>query len=364
MTLSRYIARRFLMSFGLVFAVFFGVMFTIQMVEEVRRQSDGVVASQLLTLAALAVPSSLFRILPLIAILAAIALFLGLARSSELVVVRAAGRSAMRMLTAPVVVAILLGAVAVAVFDPLVAATTKRYEQLAERYRLGERAVLSVGREGVWLRQGGRDGQTVIHALRANADGTALTGVTFLTFDAASNPVARIEAASADLGDGEWVLRTAKAWSLSPGANPEQGARTAERMTVPSDLTRTKIRDSFGQPSSIPIWELPAFIRSLERAGFSSRKHEVWLHTELALPLLLAAMVLVAAGFTMRHARAGGTGPLVLLAMVSGFGVFVLRNLAQVLGENGQIPVILAAWGPPVAAMMFALSLILHLEDG
>ncbi|HQN39009.1 MAG TPA: LptF/LptG family permease, partial [Thermoanaerobaculia bacterium] len=62
----------------------------------------------------------------------------------------------------------------------------------------------------------------------------------------------------------------------------------------------------------------------------------------------------VGAGFTMRHARSGQTGTMVLLAIVSGFAIFLLRNFAQVLGENGQIPVVLAAWSPPLAAVLLS----------
>ncbi len=135
-------------------------------------------------------------------------------------------------------------------------------------------------------------------------------------------------------------------------------------MRLPSELTADQIRDSFGTPSTVPIWDLPAFIAGLERAGFSARKHNVWFQMELALPLLLVAMVLVGAGFTMRHARSGRTGIMVLFAVVSGFAIFLLRNFAQVLGENGQIPVVLAAWSPPVAALLLSLTLLLHLEEG
>ena len=66
--------------------------------------------------------------------------------------------------------------------------------------------------------------------------------------------------------------------------------------------------------------------------------------------LLLVAMVLVAAGFTMRHTRFGRTGVMVLMALGLGFALYFVRNFAQVLGENGQIPPLLAAWGPPSAA--------------
>ena len=99
-------------------------------------------------------------------------------------------------------------------------------------------------------------------------------------------------------------------------------------------------------------------------AGFSSRQHRVWLQMDLALPVLMAGMVLVAAGFTMRHARFGNTGTMVLGAVLAGFTIFFLRNFAQVLGENGQLPVAIAAWSAPVASVLMALGLLLHLEDG
>jgi len=40
-----------------------------------------------------------------------------------------------------------------------------------------------------------------------------------------------------------------------------------------------------------------------------------------------------------------------------------LRNFAQVLGETGQIPVLLAAWGLPVATMLLAMGVMLNQEE-
>ncbi len=89
MTLSLYIARRFMGSFLVVLGVFFGIMLLIDTIDQLRRlnQSDAGLISAL-HLAALNVPDSLYRILPLIVVLAAISLFMALARSSELVVVQ------------------------------------------------------------------------------------------------------------------------------------------------------------------------------------------------------------------------------------------------------------------------------------
>lgn len=364
MTLSRYIAQRFLATVAQVFLIFFGIMMLIDMVEQLRRfGAEGLGLAGAAQLAALNVPSTLYRILPLIVILAAVAMFIGLARSSELVVVRAAGRSGMRFLMTPVLAALALGAVSVAVLNPLVAGMSREYEVVYARLSRGSESVLSISASGLWLRQGGPAGQTVIQAARSDGDGTRLSDVTVLTFSPDGTPLKRTEAAEAVLTPGSWALIEAKTWDLT-AANPERTARTASRVTLPSDLTRERIRDSFGDPSAIPIWDLPGYIARVEAAGFSARRHRVWLQMELALPLLLASMVLVAAGFTMRHARIGRTGQMVLAAVLMGFAIFFLRNFAQVLGESGQIPVALAAWSPPVAASLFSLGLLLHLEDG
>ena len=365
MTLHLYFARRFLKSFLSILLVFFAILSLIDLIEEIRRFGTANTGfGTLMVLTFLHVPESLYRILPLIMILATLALFLGLARSSELVVTRASGRSAFKSLIAPVVIAVLIGVIAVAAVNPIVAATKKQYEAVASRIS-GEASTLSVSSEGLWLRQGSRQGQTVIRADRSNLDGTVLFGVTFLGYDSDGQPTFRIEAREAALEPGAWAITDAKEWRFDANAAiPEVDAFESPKLSLASNLTRNQILDSFGSPSAIPIWELPGFISRLEAAGFSARIHRTFLQTELSLPILLVAMVLVGAGFTMRHTRFGRTGFMVLLALGLGFSLYFIRNFAAILGENGQVPILLAAWGPPVAAVLLPLGLLLHLEDG
>jgi lipopolysaccharide export system permease protein len=360
MILGLYFTRRFLTMFLLVLAIFTGIMLMIDVIDQLRQSS--ITLTQAMYLSLLNVPESLYQILPLIIILTAISMFIGLARSSELVVVRASGRSGLVLLLAPVASAFVIGAIAVAIFNPLVAATSKTYDRLKAQ-NSSDGSVLSISEDGLWMRQGSDSDQSVINARRTNADGSALQDVTLLTFDRQGLPIRRIQAASAQLEAGAWILQDAKLWDLQADI-PEQTATEQAELSVPTDLTLKRIKDGFGTPSTVAFWSLPTYIRGLERAGFSARSYQVWLQMELAQPLLLAAMVLMAAGFTMRHARFGKTGQMVLLALLCGFLIFFLRNFAQVLGVNGQIPVVLAAWTPPVAATFLALGLLLHLEDG
>ncbi len=348
-----------------VFAAFAAMLMLLDLIDQIRRfGGEGLSFGQIATLTLLNAPAALYRVLPLVMILATLALFLALARSSELVVTRAAGRSALRAVTAPVIVAALAGVFAVAVLNPIVAATANRYESLSDLYQGREASALSVSEEGLWLREGGEDGQTVINAAHSNPDGTKLAEVTFLGFALDGSPAWRVEAGSARLVAAGWEIHDGKRWRLDTTGNAEAEAKRFDKLLLPSSLTASEIRASFGTPSTIPVWALPQYIERLERAGFTARQHRVWLQMELANPLFYAAMVLVAAAFTLRHTRFGRTGVMILGALLMAFSLYFVRSFAQILGENGQIPVMLAAWAPPAATLLLPLGLLLHLEDG
>ncbi len=364
MKLHVYFARRFLAAFGAVLGVLGGVLALFSMIEQIGRfAGDDVTFVQLLGLTILDVPGAIYDVLPLIMVLATLTLFLAMARSSELVVTRATGRSALMALISPAIMAFLIGVLAVAIFNPIAAATRAQYDITADRYDGAGTNTLSIGRSALWLRQGDATQQTVIRAGAAELDGTLLRDVSFVTFDAEGRPVRRVEAETARLAGGLWNLENAKGWPLNAD-NPERAAEVFDVATLRSGLTEEQIREGFGAPSKISIWDLPAFIQSLETAGFSARNHRVWLQSELALPVLLVAMALLGAGFTMRHTRFGRTGLMLLLSLATAFTLYFIRNFAQILGESGQIPVELAAWGVPIAAILLPLGLIFHMEDG
>ncbi|MGH1413246.1 MAG: LPS export ABC transporter permease LptG [Pelagimonas sp.] len=364
MTLHIYYARRFLVFFLSVLTVLALFQALLDLIEELRFLDEGASFAQVVQLVGLKLPDGLYQIMPLVVILATVAMFIGMSRSSELVVTRAVGRSGMAVLAAPVIVAFFVGALLTAMMNPIVAATSKHYIDMTESFENGGQSVVSIGPEGLWLRQGGPQGQAVIRASRANAEATELYDVSIVSYAPDGGPAQRITARQANLTDGAWLLIDAKAWPLTAGLNPEANAKEHNTLHLTSTLTPDSIRDRFGKPSAVAIWDLPTFISDLEIAGFSARRHIVWFNMELARPLFLVAMVLVGAAFTMRPARLGKTGVSVLSAVMLGFGLYYVRNFAQILGESGQLSPLIAAWVPPVASILLALGLVLHMEDG
>ena len=75
-------------------------------------------------------------------------------------------------------------------------------------------------------------------------------------------------------------------------------------------------------------------------------------------------MVLVAASFSLRMQRRGGTTVMIAAGIAAGFALYFLSDLMFALGLSASIPLQLAAWTPSGVSCLLGVSLLLHLEDG
>ncbi|MEO1775270.1 MAG: LPS export ABC transporter permease LptG [Pseudomonadota bacterium] len=368
-TLGSYIARRFITTAILAFMAVLLLVVVVELIERMSQNSDGRAGfTDLIGMALLNAPSITLIAAPFTMLLAAMACFARLARSSELVVTRAAGVSVWALLTPAVLSAALLGAGAFAVYNPVAAAFAERFEALESKYFGRSSSSLSVSATGLWLRQGGESTQTVIRADRASSAVDRLWGVTVFRFTADDQLTERIEARTAALQTGAWQLNVVRRWRFEPDAEGADSTETLpevrEVMRIPTDLTPERIIESFAPPQTISFWELPSFIALLEDSGFAADRHRLHWHRLMSYPVVFCAMVLIGAAFSMRPLRFGGLGVMALGCVMAGFGYFFLSDLAQALGATGAIPVVVAAWAPPASAVLLALGLLLHVEDG
>jgi lipopolysaccharide export system permease protein len=359
-TLSYYVGRQFLLSFAGVFLGLMTVVFLFDLIEMMRRAATLPAATLgiVIKLSLLKQPKLAQEMTPFVVLFASMIAFFRLARTQELTVVRAAGVSVWQFLL-PVVIAVLaIGGLMLGVVNPVSAVMYARYEQLEAQIFRGQSSLLAVSSGGVWLRQADGLTNSVVHATRVNPGTMQLQDVMIFTFESEDKFIGRIDAQSAELKPGYWQIHQASV--MTPGQPPH----VENEYEHPTEMTRERILDGFGSPETISFWDLPAFIRTLEAAGFSATRHRLYWQRSVAGPLLLFAMVLIAATFSLRPPRRGGAIQLMIGGIATGFVLFFLSNLVAALGQASSIPVILAAWAPAVVSALLGITMLLHLEDG
>ena len=355
-TLGRYFAKRFFKTIVAVFAGVFALIYAIDLVEMLRRSGDTAGASGLLMAwdALLQTPIVAEQALPFAVLFGAMISFLGLSRRLELVVARAAGVSAWQFITPPLLVVVAVGVFMVTLFNPMSTAM-KRQSDRIEAKLFGAGAGKSAG---VWIRQKSVDGEAVVHADGRDDSGPSLIHVQVFNFDANGAFVERIDAKGATLQDGFWRLNDADV--VTPGFD----TLTTGSYLLATTLTRADVAQAFVAPETASFWALPALAAQTDRAGLDATGYRLRFQELLALPLMLAAMVLVAACFSLRFFRMGGVSKMVSGGVAAGFVLYVATKLVNDLGGAGFFSVPVAGWSPAVVGCLFGVYVLLHQEDG
>jgi len=361
-TLSFYVGRNFLLSFVVLFALFLMLILLFDAVELLRRAAakPDVSFSLVMEMAFLKLPHMGQEAFPFAVLFGGMAAFWRLTRTQELVITRAAGVSVWQFLFPVLIIAFVLGLFQVTVLNPLASTTLTRFERLEAVNLKGQDSSLALSKSGLWLRQANAEGQSVVHAnhILQSGNDVELRDVIVFNYEGAEKFKGRLDAETARLEDGFWHMTGA--WVH----NPESLPQFEKDYWLATDLTLSKIQDSFAPPETMSFWDLPGFINTLENAGFSAIRHRLYLHTLLAAPILMCAMVLIAASFTLRHSRRGSTTFIISGGVLTGFVLYFFSDIVFALGLSDSIPVVMAAWTPSGVATLLGLATLLHLEDG
>jgi lipopolysaccharide export system permease protein len=361
-TMSFYIGRNFFSSFTALFLAFVMLIFLIDFVELLRRAASEptITFAMVLEMALLKLPYMSQQTFPFAVLFGGMVTFWRLTRNHELVITRAAGISAWQILLPVLTVAFALGVFKIMVFNPLASTTLSRFERLEAVLLKGQKSLLAISTTGLWLRQANESGQSVVHSkhILQQENEVELRDVVVFIYEGSDHFLKRIDAEYAVLEDGFWHMR--EVWVY----NPEKQSKFEKEYWLETDMTLNSIQDNFAPPETMSFWNLPGFISTLEAAGFSAVRHRLHWHTLLAAPLLMCAMILIAATFTLRHTQRRGTVFIVAGGVLTGFVLYFFSDVVFALGLSDSIPVTMAAWTPSGVATLLGLAMLLHLEDG
>jgi lipopolysaccharide export system permease protein len=360
--IERYVLARTLLGVAMALAVISSIIFLINFVELSRTvgvRAKEVSALEVFGLATLESPTVILILLPFAFLFGVLGAFVNLNRRSELIAMRAAGFSAWRFIFPAAGAAVVLGVVTVMALNPIASAMSDRFQKLESKLMEG---YLDDQPKAIWIRQGDKQRQIIIRARMNQGPGVHLKSVSLFKYDLDPDGSLRfsqrIDADDARLDHGQWVLTGARE------GQPGQQARTFDAVTIPSTLTTRTALERFSTPAAIPFWDLPGVIGRTERAGFSATPYKLRLQQLLATPLMFAGMSILGAAFSLRLLRLGGLAGLAGSGVALGFVFFFTDQLCNALGKGDVIPAVVAAWTPPVLALLAGLTLLCYTEDG
>jgi len=356
-TLTRYLANRFALTILAVFAAIFTLIYLVDFVEMLRRASGlpAAPASLVAYLCLLRVPAISEQVLPFAVLAGCMFAFVNLSRRLELVVARAAGVSVWQFLAPPAMVVLAIGVFSITVYNPLSAWAKEQADRIETDLFKGGRAVTNAS---MWIRQRSVDGQAILRAEQSSDSGARLSTVSVFVYNADGSFLERVDAASAELKQGFWELRDARI------SSPDNEPQSHDTYLLATYLTPDQVTQSFVAPDAVSFWRLPDIAWRTEQAGLDANRYRLRHQTLLARPLMLLAMLLIAASFSLRFFRFGGVARTVAGGVIAGFMLYVATKLVGDLGGAGLLSAPVAAWTPAFLGTLLGALVLLNQEDG
>ena len=293
----------------------------------------------------LRIPQHVYELFPLSMLLGSMLGLGWLANHNELVIIRMAGVSLLRIVGSIMKTATMLMLIAMVIGEGIAPPLQQYATDL--RIKLLNSSINMNTNYGLWA----RDGNTYVNVRAVNKIGT-LIGVTLYKFSENHFIEREIKARKAVYDGEQWLLKSVTETIHKDDSFIVNNKKEMKWKTL-LDLDTVKIVAV--RPELLSIWKLNGYIDYLKNNDLEYSKYELVYWTKLFGPLTILAMVLLAIPFVFGSVRHVSIGKQILLGFLVGITFYIVSRLIGQIGLVYGVPAILSALLPNLLVIVLTI---------
>lgn len=357
--LTRYVAKEVLIATLFVLVALVALIAFFDLVSQARNIGNRYSISMALFLTMLKLPSRLYEVMPIAALLGAVYTMSRLASNSEFTIMRVAGLSPFRlagMMTVPALILIAMTYCLGEWLTPAADMMRNDMDNILFNRKLSARGYSS----GVWVKDNVKEqqnaGQATVRFVNVHnlIEGEhSRTGAwRVFEFDKDGSLIRVLHAPEANYISGRgWHLKDAKVETLPKITHDEtpmvekSSARKDVDLMLPSEMRPEILGVLTIKPERMGISDLWQYIAHLKETRQTSDRYQVALWSKVFYPLAIFVMLAVAMPFAYLNTRSGGVSIKIFAGLMIGISFYALNNIFSFLG-------VLNTWHPMVVAVV------------
>lgn len=357
--LTRHVAKEVLIATLFVLVALVALIAFFDLVSQARNIGNRYSISMALFLTMLKLPSRLYEVMPIAALLGAVYTMSRLASNSEFTIMRVAGLSPFRLAGRMTVPALILIAMTYCLGEWLTPAADMMrndMDNILFNRKLSARGYSS----GVWVKDNVKEqqnaGQATVRFVNVHnliAGEHSRTGAwRVFEFDKDGSLIRVLHAPEANYISGRgWHLKDAKVETLPKITHDEtpmvekSSARKDVDLMLPSEMRPEILGVLTIKPERMGISDLWQYIAHLKETRQTSDRYQVALWSKVFYPLAIFVMLAVAMPFAYLNTRSGGVSIKIFAGLMIGISFYALNNIFSFLG-------VLNTWHPMVVAVV------------
>ena len=347
--LDLYIGRAVLQNTLVVFAVLLGLFTFVTFVDELGDMGTGNYgALQVMQFVVLSIPMIVYDIFPMAALLGCIIGLSGMAKDSELVVIRGAGVSIARLVGSVMKVGALLAIAAILIGEFVTPYTESRAQQVRVESMQGN--VRQQFDFGLWM----RDESTYVSIGEILPD-LSLLDVKIFEFDDETRLRSLSFAKAGRYENQRWLLRDLQRTQLYDSSSESEVITAAYWSTVVSPEI---LQVFLIQPDQLSALQLVRYIAHLRNNRQETENYELAFWRKILVPFTTAVMLILAIPFVFKQERSGALGRGLFTGIMLGLGFFVINEAFSYFVLLYDIPPAVGASVPTIGAFIIGMVML------
>ncbi len=297
-----------------------------------------------LTLTLSFIPNLIFiNLMPFIIFVSAMLFFISIKQNNELLTLKVFGYSNAKIIMLISFLSFIWGLLILIVLNPITSDMVKYYEKTKSNYSKDTDHLVTINRNGVWIKETKKDSLYIINADRL--ENNNLIDVSINIISKENIIKRRIEASGANISLNTWDIKNPKIFDFDSEGNvtiEEKG-----KMEFFSFYNVEKLNNLFKNLDTISFIELISESKSLITRGYEKTTISEKINSFFALPFFLALMTILAAIFTINNRNSNNINYL-MTAVLTCAVIYYMKDLSVALGKSDRISPEISVWIPIV----------------
>ncbi len=295
------------------------------------------------------IPNLIFiNLMPFVVFITSMVFFISIKNNNELLTLKVFGYSNFKIILIMSILSFIWGLIILVLINPLTSNMVKYYEKTKSNYSKDTDHLVTINRNGVWIKETKGNDLYIINAQRL--ENNNLINVSINIISSENFVKQRIESIKADVSNNTWYFEEPKIFRFDKDGNID--FNNQENYQYNSFYNVDKLNNLFKNLDTISFFELITEYKKLIIRGYGKVTISEKINSFLALPFFLALMTILASIFTMNNKASNNINYLMIGVLTCAI-VYYMKDLSVALGKSDRLSPEMSVWIPIIIIGLF-----------
>jgi len=354
-TYSKFLISGFVNSFVKVFFVMIGLVFILNILQEIEFFNNKEANSFYpIYLSLMSSPSVIFEMFPFIFLIATQFFFIKLFNNDEINIFKYSGLKNIKIISIISFLSFFIGILIITLFYSFSSNLQQYYLQVKNQFSKDKLYLAVINKNGLWIKDVVDNQTSIINSSKINNNFLVDTFIT--TFDEDYNLIRSLKSNKIDIRSNEWLIYNATIFKNNI-------SQTSDLIKFRSNFNQKRIESLFSNLSSLSLLKLIDLRQNYKLLNYSTVDVDMQIYKVATYPLLLVLMTILSAIIMLNTKKSNSKVLKIIIGLFFSVVIYYINNFFNVMGSTEKLPLFVSICTPFIFLSLINLVMLVNINE-